>query len=767
MIGSFVSMLEVPAVLGLVLKVTATLACGVLIAALAHRQAAATRHFVWLIALSSALALAVLTPIAPRVTFQVPAPPGLEASRGPSVERALEPGRTQKNATADRGGTILDGVGDATAARLMGHAPQHTWTLGVARALGVVWLAGCLAVLLRCLLGHLGLARLDRAAAPIDRRVWCALIRDARSRRVLESGVRLGFSSSVGTPLTWGWPRPVILLPYEADSWPAERRRVALLHELAHVERCDYLAQLVSMLACAIYWFHPLAWAAASRLRSEGERACDDRVLAAGTPAHEYASTLLEVARRARTFRRAEFAGVGMARPSHLEGRLLAVLDDSRPRGTVSRRAAAAALAVVGLLLVPFAGLVPRLVPAAAWAHSAVPAQVASTSETAPAGTFERTISTTSSERLRLDLETGGAVEIRGWDQPAVQVRVQLRGKDWRDTRVEAEHEGGGVVVRSIQAGERQFYSTSHVFEIHVPKRYDVWLNSAGGGVKIVQVEGTFHGHTGGGGIVLERDKGRARLTTGGGDVRVSDSQLDGSVTTGGGMVRISRVRGDLHGSSGSGPVIESDGMETAGEGGTSRDLRGVTVDDAHRRVGIARDARTGFLRVNRTGGDVDLEEAPEGARITTGGGDIRVGRAAGTVDANTGGGDIEIGPVAGSVRAGTGAGNVRVSLADADGKTQTVEITSGTGKVVVEVPDHLGARFELETAYTKSFGRATRIESAWTLDREATTRWDASEGTPRRYVRAKGVVGNGRGLIWVRTVNGDIEVRRPSEEVR
>ena len=134
---------------------------------------------------------------------------------------------------------------------------------------------------------------------------------------------------------------------------------------------------------------------------------------------------------------------------------------------------------------------------------------------------------------------------------------------------------------------------------------------------------------------------------------------------------------------------------------------------------------------------------------------------------ANTGGGDIEIGPVAGSVRAGTGAGAVRVSLADAGGREQSVEITSGTGKVVIELPDRFDGRFDLETAYTESFGRATRIESAWTLDRESTTGWDDSEGTPRRYVRAHGVVGTGRGRIEVRTVNGDIEVRRAPKELR
>src|SRR5206468_10662539 len=101
------------------------------------------------------------------------------------------------------------------------------------------------------------------------------------------------------------------------------------------------------------YWFHPLAWWAASRMRNERERACDDRVLAAGVAPSEYAADLLEVARG----RQALGAAPAMARASNLETRLRAVLDPNIRRGAVSARGAAAAVVPVVLVALSLASL--------------------------------------------------------------------------------------------------------------------------------------------------------------------------------------------------------------------------------------------------------------------------------------------------------------------------------------------------------------------------------------------------------------------------
>lgn len=195
----------------------------------------------------------------------------------------------------------------------------------------IIWIIG-----LALLVGRLGISLV----------VLSRLTRSAAAFRVLEVRV----SSVLMTPVTWGVFRPVILLPEYVLDWPAEKYAAIIRHEQAHIDRQDWLWQTFAECVTAVLWFHPLAWLAAARLRSESEHTADDRVLADGTGASSYAQQLLDIARRLKQY--PPHAAVAMTRrPRALESRIAAILDPSRPRTGAGIRARLTVMLTAACLL--------------------------------------------------------------------------------------------------------------------------------------------------------------------------------------------------------------------------------------------------------------------------------------------------------------------------------------------------------------------------------------------------------------------------------
>jgi beta-lactamase regulating signal transducer with metallopeptidase domain len=88
-------------------------------------------------------------------------------------------------------------------------------------------------------------------------------------------------SPAVDGPMAAGLWRRRILLPADflARYTPAERR-LALLHEGAHHDRRDMLANMAGLVVLALHWWNPIAHAAWRAFRADQELACDATVLA-------------------------------------------------------------------------------------------------------------------------------------------------------------------------------------------------------------------------------------------------------------------------------------------------------------------------------------------------------------------------------------------------------------------------------------------------------------------------------------------------------
>jgi hypothetical protein len=212
--------------------------------------------------------------------------------------------------------------------------------------------------LARLALGTLRMWRITREAECLTDYHWSALTNRLRGQLDLREHISLYVSDEVAMPVTWGVLRPVIVLPADANDWASEWRRIVLLHELAHIKRRDCLTQMLANLACALYWFNPLVWFAAKRLRVERELACDDCVLEVGTRASDYASYLVEIAKSFDAVEAATPVAVGMA-CSQLESRVRAILDPTTNRRKLSRRSLMLIATLAVSLMLPLAALNP------------------------------------------------------------------------------------------------------------------------------------------------------------------------------------------------------------------------------------------------------------------------------------------------------------------------------------------------------------------------------------------------------------------------
>ncbi|MEM1090326.1 MAG: M56 family metallopeptidase [Pseudomonadota bacterium] len=149
----------------------------------------------------------------------------------------------------------------------------------------LIWFIGAAAGWVRLLLQLRALRTIRRAA------------RFHQLRPVSDRSVWIGWSDAVLSPVSFGWRKPVVLLP---ESWrqhpdmSVADTEHAVAHELAHVARGDWLWLLVVRLAAAAHWCNPLIPRLSRLLAEETEIVCDRSAVTGLTDTAAYAQTLLK-----------------------------------------------------------------------------------------------------------------------------------------------------------------------------------------------------------------------------------------------------------------------------------------------------------------------------------------------------------------------------------------------------------------------------------------------------------------------------------------
>jgi len=362
------------AVADAIAKATIVLAAAAATSVVFRRASAAVRHMIWALAIVSALLLPALSIALPR--WQMPIVTIQNATAAPAPAFAAPEVFTGARETGDKKSfsDLSYSPAPVKTPRVEASSgvetPRFQFAMPSWPAIGVfLWAAVAAVILGRLALGLIAVFLMSRRTPRVTDALWLPLARQVAGDLGISRPVAFLRSERAVMPMAWGLFKPTVLMPAEADRWPAARLRVVLLHELAHVKRRDCLMHAIAQIACAIYWFNPLAWVAARRLRAERELACDDLVIAAGTRGSEYATELLEIARVMRAGRfPAVLAGatLAMAHRSQLEGRLMAILDTTTPRTGAGRFRTAVATTFFAAALIPLASLQP-------WAYAAAP----------------------------------------------------------------------------------------------------------------------------------------------------------------------------------------------------------------------------------------------------------------------------------------------------------------------------------------------------------------------------------------------------------
>lgn len=121
---------------------------------------------------------------------------------------------------------------------------------------GILWVVGLITLLIYMLAGFWRIRMMVREAVPLRKGIWLC--------------------DAVLSPFILGVIRPRIYLPSGIGE---EQMKYVLAHEETHLKRGDHWWKLLGFGLLAVYWFHPLVWAAYILFCRDIELACDEKVI--------------------------------------------------------------------------------------------------------------------------------------------------------------------------------------------------------------------------------------------------------------------------------------------------------------------------------------------------------------------------------------------------------------------------------------------------------------------------------------------------------
>ncbi|MEP6675917.1 MAG: M56 family metallopeptidase [Ferruginibacter sp.] len=111
----------------------------------------------------------------------------------------------------------------------------------------------------------------------------------------IKKPVQLFLSSTIQTPVTFGFLKPVILLPVAlVNQISVEQAETLIIHELTHIKANDFLYNWILVFSETFFFFNPFIISICKKIKLEREKNCDTSVIHFKYSAALYAQTLLQ-----------------------------------------------------------------------------------------------------------------------------------------------------------------------------------------------------------------------------------------------------------------------------------------------------------------------------------------------------------------------------------------------------------------------------------------------------------------------------------------
>lgn len=158
-----------------------------------------------------------------------------------------------------------------------------------------IWITGMIIFAIRMAGGVFYIKRI-RATSQSIGAPYTNVLASFQKKLKFKKVIRMASSAWVKVPMVVGHLKPFILFPVGAMNQLTPQELEAILaHELAHIQRFDYLQNMIQSVIEIVFYYHPAIWWISAVIRSERENTCDDIAIQLCGSSMTYAKALVQL----------------------------------------------------------------------------------------------------------------------------------------------------------------------------------------------------------------------------------------------------------------------------------------------------------------------------------------------------------------------------------------------------------------------------------------------------------------------------------------